>query len=300
MTTSIAAIDQVINDLIKHAELPQSFRLLVDDIYLPLAEIINQRWQQKQAPLFVSVNGAQGSGKSTLTEFLKVILETAYERSAVSISIDDFYLTRQQREHLSKTIHPLLLTRGVPGTHDLPMMEQVFKDLLAGRSVYLPRFDKAQDDRLIETTPALQTSVDIILFEGWCNNSLPESQQSLSVPVNELEINEDPDGSWREFVNQQLKLYQKKVFSLADLKIMLLIADFELVYQWRKKQEDKLRGKQSVSDNKVMNEQQLQRFIQHYERITRNNIAELPGKVDIVLPLNKDHCITEIRMQDHE
>ena len=68
-------------------------------------------------PLIIGINGAQGSGKSTLADYIKSYM-CAEGHSAVSLSLDDFYLTREERFQLSRDTHPLLATRGVPGTHD--------------------------------------------------------------------------------------------------------------------------------------------------------------------------------------
>ena len=43
------------------------------------------------------------------------------------VSIDDFYKTRKDRKLLSKNKHSLLMTRGVPGTHDIDLMLSFFK-----------------------------------------------------------------------------------------------------------------------------------------------------------------------------
>src|SRR6187402_352808 len=73
------------------------------------------------SPFILGISGLQGSGKSTLAASL---IEAAKERgwSAVSLSLDDVYLTRAEREALGRQVHPLLRTRGVPGTHDLTLL----------------------------------------------------------------------------------------------------------------------------------------------------------------------------------
>jgi D-glycerate 3-kinase len=280
-----------IAELIRQQQLPESFTSVVKTIYKPLAEhLIDAKIPGE--PLFVSINGAQGSGKSTLTLFLKQLLEDIYDQDTVATSIDDFYLTRAERQTLAKTVHPLLQTRGVPGTHDIRLMEKVFNQLLSGYATALPVFDKGQDDRkpnLAEHRPA-----DIILFEGWCNNSLPQDEEELRNPVNELELNEDPDGSWRNYVNEQVGEYQKRIFNKVHLSIMLKAPAFEKVYDWRKKQEDKLAEKNAGTDNRVMSADELKRFIQHYERLTRHNLSALPSQVDILLPLDEEQKISQI------
>jgi D-glycerate 3-kinase len=276
--------------------LPDTFETTVTQVYLPLIQHIVNLKQHK--PLFISINGAQGSGKSTLTYFLKQLIEIETRLRVANISLDDFYATRRQREILSKTVHPLLITRGVPGTHELELMESTLFNLLEGKACRLPRFDKAIDDRCPQDQWTEQPAVDIILFEGWCNHSPPQSAAELVQPINQLEAEEDTDGSWRHYANQQLKLYQQNIFSQADHCIMLKAADFEHVFQWRQLQEHKLRNRLAAkSRQRIMSDADLARFIQHYERITRHTLKHLPELADIVIPVNPDHTINQIIMQ---
>ena len=70
-------------------------------------------------PYFVGLAGGQGTGKTTISSITKIILEKYFKLKVFKISIDDFYKTRKERLNLSKKIHPMLMTRGVPGTHDI-------------------------------------------------------------------------------------------------------------------------------------------------------------------------------------
>ena len=66
------------------------------------------------------------------------------------ISIDDFYKTRKDRMILAKKVHPLLMTRGVPGTHDVDLILSFFRKVSKKRfsHLLLPKFDKSIDDRV--------------------------------------------------------------------------------------------------------------------------------------------------------
>lgn len=279
--------------LIQRMQLPDAFEKTVTQVYLPLMQhIVNLK---QQTPLFISINGAQGSGKSTLTYFLQQLIEAETPLRVANISLDDFYATRRQREILSKSIHPLLKTRGVPGTHELELMQSTLFSLLEGKASRIPRFDKAMDDRLAEEQWTEQPPVDIVLFEGWCNHSPAQSAAELVQPVNQLEAKEDQDGSWRHYANQHLELYHRTIFSHADLCIMLKAADFEHVYQWRRLQEQKLRSSHSGHDKqRIMSDTELARFIQHYERISRHTLTHLPQLADIVIPVEPDHSINQL------
>lgn len=280
--------------LMKQMSLPESFHQTVEDIYLPLSRIILNR--KKTQPLLVSINGAQGTGKSTMTAFLKHILESEADCSVANLSLDDFYCIREQRKSLAENIHPLLATRGVPGTHDVELIEQVLDQLVKQQPCRVPRFDKALDDRCDEAGwCSIEEPVDIILFEGWCNNSPAQSRQALSDPVNELESTEDPDGVWRHYVNDQLIDYQRRLFDRTDTCIMLKAPDFNCVFEWRSVQEKKLKKNSGhLEQNLVMDATQLKRFIQHYERISRHTLEHLPQMADVVLPIADDHSITGI------
>ncbi len=279
--------------LIEALRLPEQFIDVVENIYYPLAvRLLNSK---QQAPLLISINGAQGTGKSTLTQFLKLILESLSARPAAAFSIDDFYLTRSQRQHLAKKIHPLFMTRGVPGTHDLDLMKSVLNDLLNGSGTQIPVFNKAIDDRADkESWQTITEAVDFILFEGWCVLSPPQEAEALIEPINELEKKEDPNTEWRRYANMKLTEYQQQLFSQTDVSIMLQPPDFEHVYEWRTLQEEKLRESTQSDSHQLMGADALKRFIQHYERISRHTLAELPAQVDYLLPVDSQHNITAI------
>lgn len=252
-------------------------------IYLPLAQWLNQ--QHAQGKRIIGINGAQGSGKSTLCKLLALLLQQGFGKSVAVLSLDDFYLTHAQRRELAKCVHPLLQTRGVPGTHDVALAIEVLSALKSGKPVKLPRFDKAQDDRVAEMMwQMIDHPVDIVLFEGWCVGALPQSSVQLQQPVNELEWQEDAQGIWRQYVNARLATGYQDLFALLDALVMLKVPSFTRVYEWRALQESKLQ--QGMSDA------QLRRFVMHYERLTRYMLDELPQRADCVLQIGDDHQIS--------
>ena len=290
-------INQQCRSLIEALRLPEQFIDVVEKIYYPLA--IKLLDSKQSGPLLVSINGAQGTGKSTLTQFIKVILESLSSKPATAFSIDDFYLTRSERQHLAKKIHPLFITRGVPGTHDIDLMKSVLNDLLNGNNTQIPVFNKAIDDRdNVENWQSIIEPVEFILFEGWCVLSPPQMEDELIEPINELEKQEDPNTEWRRYANMKLANYQQQLFSLTDVSIMLQPPDFDHVYQWRTLQEEKLRASTPSGSHQLMDADALQRFIQHYERITRHTLTRLPSQVDYLLPVDADHNITGIIERD--
>lgn len=236
------------------------------------------------ALLVVGLCGAQGSGKSTLAAGLAALFKREGVPSAI-LSIDDLYRTKADRERLAREVHPLLRTRGVPGTHDLALGHAVIDDLVAGHPTRLPRFDKAIDDR----APASQwelapAGTRLLILEGWCVGAIPQAEAALVEPINALERDEDSGGIWRHYVNDQLAGPYQHLFARIDLLILLAAPGFDIVLRWRIEQEEALRRERGNG----MSDAGIARFIQHYERITRHILAEMPSRADRTIPLAED------------
>lgn len=241
-------------------------------------------------PGLVGIAGSQGSGKSTITELVALALERGRGLKVARLSIDDFYLPKAERMTLGRTVHPLLKTRGVAGTHDMVLMGQVIDSLLGGQDVQTPRFNKAVDDREPEPE-AILGPVDYVLVEGWCVGALPEASSSLVAPLNTLEAEEDPDGEWRRFANGRLSdADYRGVFDRLRPFIFLEVPGMESVFSWRLRQEKLLEATRGTQPG-IMDEAGIRRFIMHYERTTRNMLATLPAAADVVLHVNEQHQI---------
>ena len=287
--------EKQIEEFISAHRLPAGFGKLINEHYVPLAAWIMARKRPGET-LLVGINGAQGTGKSTLAAFLKIVLESGAGWRVAVLSIDDFYLTKAERESLAADVHPLLKTRGVPGTHDMKMLTDYLYKLknLDGDSILpVPAFDKARDDRADEADwPAVMGSVDLIILEGWCVGSKPQANGELETPINSLEEKEDASGEWRAYVNEQLKGPYARLFAQLDALVFLQVPSFDAVHRWRLEQEEKLLASAPEDAPGIMDSQQIARFIQHYERITRNDLAVLPQLADVVLELDENHtCI---------
>ena len=289
---------QLILDEIKAQKLPQDFINVVSDFYQPLAEgIVNKANHNIQANyFFLGVQGTQGSGKSTCAQFLKLIFESLYAKKTLVISIDDFYLTRAERQELASDIHPLFETRGVPGTHDLVLLQQVLRqcdNFQQGNLVSVPTFDKSLDDRAaFERWQTISQPVDIIILEGWCVGLTSQAEEDLDTPVNQLEAQDDAGRIWRDYVNQQLTDIYAQLYAQLDGLVALQAPSFDCVFQWRLLQEQKLAHKlkdAGLDASKVQSEQQLRRFISHYERLTKHALQTMPKQADWLLLLKKDH-----------
>lgn len=293
-----------INTLIQDEGLPEPFTETVERWYLPLAKRVTEAKAPSKV-LMLGVQGTQGSGKSTLANFLKAIFENDYGLKTVSISLDDFYLTRAERTALAEEVHPLFITRGVPGTHDVSLAIETLnalKTLHPGESVDVPRFNKAVDDRYEKAQwSRVEDHVDVIIFEGWCVGCEPEDETALSPPVNDFEAKEDANGEWRAYANKMLSTHYQDLFNLLDKLIVLNAPSFECVFEWRMLQEEKLRQKLKNADAKatshILSNEEIVRFVSHYERLTRHCLATLPERADWVLPLNKHHDILDLKIK---
>ena len=279
----------------QHA-LPEAFLETTNSFYLPLAAEI-QAWRADSSTLLLGINGAQGTGKSTLAEFLALVTETIYGWRCAVLSIDDFYLTLAERQGLAKDVHPLLVTRGVPGTHDTDLLLRTLvalRELKEGDSISLPRFNKSTDDRAPDADwPCVSGPVDLIILEGWCVGSATGDSADLRTPVNALEETEDADGVWRGWVEEQLSMHYEPLFTRLDRLILLAAPSWDAVYRWRLEQEQKLISRMGGQGSGLMGAQEVARFIQHYERITRRNLATIPAKADAVLVLGEDHAVID-------
>ena len=252
-------------------------------------ELAGQHRYRDIMPLFIGLCGAQGIGKSTVTYEVATRLETdGY--AVLVLSLDDLYLCRHDRISLAASVHPLLRTRGVPGTHDIELGCSIFEAARRPGSLALPRFDKAIDDRLPPRLwPMLKTPFDIILLEGWCVGAIAQLDEQLCEPVNDLERYEDSIGIWRNYVNTMLAGPYKKLFSRFCSLVLLAAPNFEVVAGWRYEQELQLAEHVTRSQqrsNRTMNKCETERFILHYERLTRHILEEMPNRADLVLHLD--------------
>lgn len=292
----------MVQALIDQEALPSSYVTTVEQTILPLARHILELRRTTQRAVVVGLHGAQGTGKSTLTLFLRQLLDRHFDCRTASFSLDDIYLTRAEREHLADTVHPLLITRGVPGTHDVALGQRLLDQLIAagpGECVPVPAFDKATDDRCPESRwPVFEGPADVILVEGWCLGAVPQTDhRDLANPVNALELAEDPDVVWREYVNECLSESYRSFFGQMDTLIMLKAPSMECVLEWRTLQEHKLARRIESAPKegggertlRIMSDDEVARFIMHYERITRRCLAEMPSRADVVVDVAENH-----------
>ncbi len=267
---------------------------MIKSFLIPLCFWINNKTDKKK-PYFVGLAGGQGTGKTTTSSLIKIILSKYFKLNVFKISIDDFYKTKKERISLSKRVHPMLLTRGVPGTHDINMMLNFFKKSKSKifKRLKLPRFNKATDDRFGKKHwYDLKKKPDVIIFEGWCVGAKSEKIETLKRTINSMEKTEDQKQIWRKYVNDQLKTKYRKLYSQLNCLIYLKAKDFSLLQKWRLKQERKLWIKSKKSINtKIMSKEDILSFMQTYQRVTQNMFRHMPKYASIIINLNSNHQI---------
>lgn len=263
---------------LRQLELTPIDRAALSD-YQAVLSLLSQRLRAHSTPAVIGITGAQGTGKSTLASLLVTELR-AQGISCAAVSLDDYYLTRQARQQLAGTVHPLLAQRGVPGTHDIGRALSDARQVLAGAAVALPRFDKALDDVLPDRPAA---PLDLLIVEGWCLGLAAEAESGLASPVNQLEATEDSRGAWRRYVNQQLAASYQPYFDLLQPLIWLKAPDWDSVCRWRAKQEQQLWQQHGTG----MTAAQLARFMLPFQRLTQLSYQQLPARANYTIVLNQ-------------
>jgi D-glycerate 3-kinase len=254
--------------------------------YLAALERLVPTLQQKLPQMkLLAISGAQGTGKSTLAALLVNIFKRQGVRVA-AVSLDDYYLSKTQRQCLSQQVHPWLVQRGVPGTHDIQRAINDARAVLAGQAVSLPRFSKALDDVLPDH--ALQ-QLDLLIVEGWCLGCPAQTEDELCQAVNQLEQQRDADLRWRQHVNQQLAELYQQYFQLFQFLLYLQAPDWLAVCRWRRHQEQQL----WLTQGQGMTDQELDIFMASFQRLTTVSWQHLPRIADVCWRLNPQQQIVQ-------
>lgn len=249
------------------------------------------RIARSRRPYLLGISGLQGSGKSTLAREVKVQAEAQGLPTEV-LALDDFYYSRSERESLAHQIHPLLKTRGVPGTHEIELLMSVLAALPHASDklpVTYPRFDKGRDTRMPPSRwPKISRAPKLIILEGWALGIKPQLQSALDEPVNAMERDEDPDGTWRHWVNKQLRGYQP-LWRKLDALVVLQAPNWEVVRQWRSQQEEELLARHAPL---AMDAAAMEHFLAHFERLSRHALATLPALADTCVEYDTQRHVT--------
>ena len=262
----------------------------LNKFYLPLSEWIYSIYSKDYKTKIIGLSGGQGAGKSTITGILKLILKKKYGLNICVFSIDDFYKTKNERLRMSKKKHPLFITRGVPGTHDIVLLNQTIRKLKQKkfRTVLIPKFDKSKDDRYRKNKwQKIKTKPDIIIFEGWCVGTTHQNNNELKRPINLIEKKYDENLKWRKTVNNLIKKRYKNIFNKIDKLVFLKVPNFNYIIKWRWLQEQKM--KLTTKSKKTMSKTQVKEFIMFYERLTKHMMKNYSKISDLTIFLDKNH-----------
>lgn len=229
-------------------------------------------------PYLMAISGGQGAGKSTLCKALTQGMD-AINIKTVTLSLDDFYHSAAIRQTLADSIHPLFRTRGVPGTHDLPLLRHTLSALIEANDqtlTPLPRFSKSQDDRIEQDYwPVFKGRPDVILLEGWCVGA--QAHFIAEKPQTDWEHRNDPEGIWKNWSRQQADDYSD-IWSLTQALLLLRQQDFETVIDSRWRQEQDNAAESGVWQFK--NRDEVAAFCAHYESWTKGLWENLSATAD--------------------
>lgn len=291
--------------------LPETF-----SIYIPIARFMASRAREirrrfGRAAVF-GINGGQGSGKTTINEFLQIILTQGLGLTAAGFSIDDVYKTFDERQAMAQAVHPLFAVRSVAGTHDTALARDTLTRLMyAGENTRtrIPRFDKmakgGQGDRTPESDwPVIEGPVDIVIFEGWFVGAHAQPPEALATPINDRERHEDPKAVWRTTMNHLLGTEYRELFDMLDDLLVIQVRSMEDVFRNRELQEQHLRRKlaearqrgEDTGELGAMSPDEVIAFISLYERTTRHMLDTLPAEATLTLFIGDHHRIEHVRV----
>ena len=279
---------------------------LIDYIQIEIHKTYNKKYSKKyiEDKLIPIINyicsskskkflfgGSQGIGKSSFINIISKTIEKFYNKRILLLSLDNYYLSKKQRLLLSRKKHKLLITRGVPGTHNIEKLVKNINQFNKEKyPITIPLFDKLTDDK--SKSIKMKTKFDILFLEGWCCGSSEIPKKILYKNINNLEKIKDPKYQWRNFYNNKLKMEYKKLFKLFDELIFLKTSSFDNVFKWRFKQEKYNQSKNKKS--KRMSADEIKIFIQHYEKLTKWMLKDLNKKAQIVIKFEKNHKISSV------
>ena len=255
-------------------------------LVIPIATQIFQKHKNIKGTIKIYISGGQGSGKSVLSKFLKYFLVNRFNIKVADFSIDDLYLSKNSRIKLSKKVHPLLITRGVPGTHNVSNGIKIIKRLISNKhETIIPVFSKLDDEiaprklwRKFYGIP------DVILFDGWCVGAEAQKEKHWREPINSLEKRFDKDGKWSKWVNKQLLGEYNQLFNMFDSSIYILVKNFKKIIKNRWEQEITNKNIDRKSQKSGFNNvDEIKNFAMHFERITLEMTDYMPKKSDVVI-----------------
>ncbi|WP_017305839.1 hypothetical protein [Spirulina subsalsa] len=263
-------------------------------LWLPLTLQLVAERQKLERPIVQGILGGQGSGKTTLTAVIRLILEHL-NYTSVGFSLDDLYKSYVQRQQLQQQ-DPRLIWRGPPGTHDVEIGVELLDGLRQPKRrkpVIVPRFDKsAWGGAGDKATPEMIDPVDIVLFEGWFVGVRPIDPREFDQAPPPIITPEDRHFAWD--MNDRLMEYVP-LWHRLDRLMILYPVDYRFSKQWRREAEHKMKaqGKGGMSD------EELEQFVEYFWRSLHPDLFIRPLihnsiLTDLVVEINEDHTVGRI------
>lgn len=248
----------------------------VDALYLPVVRWVLERGGEQLAPLMLGISGPQGGGKSTLAAALVTALGAAGRR-AVTVSVDDFYLTHAEQQALAEAYpgNRCLELRGYPGTHDVALGVRTLRALRAGGSAWIPVYDKSAHHGRGDRAPRASWRQergpwDVVILEGWMLGFRPGPvPPELAVP------------------NTRLRRYAAW-HDLLEVMVILTMGNPRQVVDWRVESEQtrRARGEVTLTDDEARD--YVERFLPAYDAWVPGLVALPPGRAALHLVLGRD------------
>ena len=218
---------------------------------------------ERDGPLMVGIQAPQGSGKTTLVTHLLAQLP-ALGLSGVGVSIDDFYLPRDEQLALAAAHpgNPYFEHRGYPGTHEVSLgtetiaaLKRLGRGAASNHEVRVPVYDKAAhagrgDRRPVAEWTVVRAPLDLVFVEGWMLGFSPVPEAML------------PDSRMAE-PNRRLAGYADW-HRLLDVFVVMRARELESIVDWRVQAEADAvtRGRPGLSPAAI--EDYIRRFLPAY------------------------------------
>jgi D-glycerate 3-kinase len=270
------------------------------ELWLPLAiKFLRQKWLLDR-PLIQGILGFQGTGKTTLSQIIGIILNRIGYHT-IGLSLDDFYLTYQERQQLQQ-IDPRLIWRGPPGTHDLDLAKKTLDQLRQknkNEQILVPHFDKSAHEGKGDRVGLIPIDhPEIILFEGWFVGVRPIDPQKFQNPP--APINTPEDQKFAQYLNQKLASYLP-IWEYIDNLVVLVPEDYRYSKQWRKDAENQM----IASGKPGMNETEIDQFIDYFWKALHPELfitplLEDPELVDCVIQIKANHEYARIYQSEFQ
>ncbi len=239
----------------------------------------------KSKPCIIGMSGANGIGKTTICESLLVALGKNNLKGA-SISIDDFYLTRNEQIQLSSKFanNRFLQHRGYPGTHDIDLGLEIIQKLKNKNpsKVRVPTYDKSAFDGCGDRFPeakwkTVETPLDFILWEGWMLGFQPITESEIK----DVHLKQ---------INQLLFAYERWN-ALLDSLIILKPEKMEYVIDWRTQAEQQRRNSGRGAMTEIQTIEFSRSFLFALELYSEKMCENPPCLESIQFIVNKDRLL---------